>query len=116
MSGLIGIVTRPASWLVEKSQGESTILDAGALLPMPDNHEDRGIYATGGSIEATGDNLQSGQMIVFRPGDAITIKASLAWTRLMLVGGVKHLSQAARLMTCNGSSHCRTHSVRVGRI
>ncbi|MBV1929857.1 MAG: pirin family protein [Sulfitobacter sp.] len=63
------------------------VLEAGALLPMPDNHEDRGIYVTDGSIEVAGDTFQSGQMMVFRPGDAITVKAGPAGARLMLLGG-----------------------------
>ena len=63
------------------------ILEAGALLPMPDNHEDRGIYVTDGSIEVAGDTFHSGQMMVFRPGDAITVKAGPAGARLMLLGG-----------------------------
>ena len=63
------------------------VLEAGARLPMPDNHEDRGIYVTDGSIEVAGDVFQSGQMMVFRSGDAITVKAGLAGARLMLLGG-----------------------------
>ena len=63
------------------------VLEAGALLPMPDNHEDRGIYVTDGSIEVAGDTFQSGQMMVFRPGDAIAVKAGPAGARLMLLGG-----------------------------
>ena len=63
------------------------ILEAGAALPLPDNHEDRGIYITQGSIEVAGDNFSTGQMMVFRPGDAITVKAGPAGARLILLGG-----------------------------
>ncbi len=63
------------------------ILDAGASLPLPDNHEDRGIYVTQGSIDVAGDNFEAGQMMVFRPGDAITVKAGPAGARLILLGG-----------------------------
>ena len=63
------------------------VLEAGASLPMPDNHEDRGIYVTQGSIEVAGDNFEAGQMMVFRPGDAITVKAGPAGARLILLGG-----------------------------
>ncbi len=63
------------------------IIDAGASLPMPENHEDRGLYVTQGSVEVAGDVFDAGQMMVFRPGDAITIKAGPAGARLMLLGG-----------------------------
>lgn len=63
------------------------VLEAGAILPMPDNHEDRGIYVTQGSIEVAGDNFDAGQMMIFRPGDAITVKAGPAGARLILLGG-----------------------------
>lgn len=63
------------------------ILEAEAALPLPDNHEDRGLYVTQGSIEVAGDNFAAGQMMVFRPGDTITIKAGPAGARLILLGG-----------------------------
>lgn len=62
-------------------------LAAGALLPLPDNHEDRGVYVLEGSIEIAGDQFDSGQMMVFRPGDAITLKAGPRGARLMVLGG-----------------------------
>ncbi len=63
------------------------VLQAGASLPLPDNHEDRGLYITQGSIEIAGTSYDAGQMMVFRPGDAMTIKAGPAGARLMLLGG-----------------------------
>lgn len=63
------------------------VLEAGANLPLPDNHEDRGLYITQGSIEVAGDDFSAGQMMVFRPGDAITVKAGPAGARLILLGG-----------------------------
>jgi redox-sensitive bicupin YhaK (pirin superfamily) len=62
------------------------MLDAGARLPLPDNHEDRGIYVLEGEIEIAGQAFDAGKMMVFRPGDPITITA-LAPSRLMLLGG-----------------------------
>lgn len=62
-------------------------LEPGARLPMPDNHEDRGIYVMSGSIEIAGDTFQSGRMMVFRPGDKISVTAGPAGARLMLLGG-----------------------------
>src|SRR5690606_12539594 len=63
------------------------ILVGGAKLPLPDNHEDRGIYVTDGSVLIAGQEFESGQMMVFRPGDAITVTAGERGARLMLLGG-----------------------------
>ena len=50
------------------------VMDAGAHLPMPDNHEDRGLYVTEGEIQIAGQAFEAGRMMVFRPGDAITVR------------------------------------------
>jgi len=63
------------------------VLAAGASFPLPDNHEDRGIYVTEGSIEVAGDTFPAGRMMVFRPGDAISAKAGPQGARLMVLGG-----------------------------
>ena len=63
------------------------VLAAGASFPLPDNHEDRGIYVTEGSIEVAGDTFEAGRMMVFRPGDAISAKAGPQGARLMVLGG-----------------------------
>ncbi|MGJ7041611.1 redox-sensitive bicupin YhaK (pirin superfamily) [Shinella sp. BE166] len=63
------------------------VLEAGAKLPLPDNHEDRGLYVTQGSVLIAGEEFLAGRMMVFRPGDPITITAGEAGARLMLLGG-----------------------------
>ena len=63
------------------------VLEAGASFPLPDDHEDRGIYVTEGSIEVAGDDFEAGRMMVFRPGDRISAKAGAEGARLMLLGG-----------------------------
>lgn len=63
------------------------VLEPGAALPLPDNHEDRGLYITEGAIEVAGDRFESGRMMVFRPGDAISVRAQENGARLMLLGG-----------------------------
>lgn len=50
-------------------------LAGGSRLPLPDNHEDRGIYIVEGSISVAGQDFQAPQMMVFRPGDRITVVA-----------------------------------------
>ena len=61
-------------------------LDEGARIPLPVEHEDRGIYITQGEIEIAGESYGEGQMMVFRPGDEITITARRP-SRLILLGG-----------------------------
>lgn len=63
------------------------ILQPGAKLPLPDNHEDRGIYVMSGSVIIAGETFEAGRMMVFRPGDPITVVAGERGTRLMLLGG-----------------------------
>ncbi|MBO9403256.1 pirin family protein [Shimia sp. R9_3] len=63
------------------------VLQPGAKLPMPDNHEDRGLYVVQGAVEIAGDVFEPGQMMVFRPGDAITAVAGPQGARLMALGG-----------------------------
>ena len=62
-------------------------LEAGAKLPMPDNHEDRGAYIVEGSVTIGGDEFLPGQMMVFRPGDRVSMTAGPAGARVMLLGG-----------------------------
>lgn len=61
-------------------------LTPGARLPLPENHEDRGIYITEGSIELADKTYETAQMLVFEDGPA-TIKAGPNGARVMLFGG-----------------------------
>jgi redox-sensitive bicupin YhaK (pirin superfamily) len=63
------------------------VLDAGAQIPLPDDQEDRGVYVVSGEITVAGDRFEAGQMIVFRPGDRISLGAGEAGARLVLLGG-----------------------------
>ena len=63
------------------------VLAPGATLPLPEDHEDRGIYVTQGSVEIAGERFEAGRMMVFRPGDAITVRAGEQGARLMALGG-----------------------------
>lgn len=58
-----------------------------ARFPLPTDHEDRGIYITEGSIRIVGQEYEAGQMMVFRPGDEITVAAGDRGARLMALGG-----------------------------
>jgi len=58
-----------------------------ARLPMPDDHEDRGAYVLSGTVTVAGQTFEAGRMLVFRPGDAITLAAGDQGARVMLLGG-----------------------------
>lgn len=59
---------------------------AGTALPLPVEHEERGVYVAEGTIEVAGQSFEEGRLLVFRPGDAITLRAR-SNARLMLLGG-----------------------------
>lgn len=61
-------------------------LDAGAALPLPDDHAERGAYVIEGEVEVAGEGYVAGRLLLFRPGDAITLRARRA-SRVLLVGG-----------------------------
>ena len=63
------------------------LLQPGASLPLPDNHEDRGVYVLQGSVSTGGQSFEAGRMLVFRPGDRMSVQAGPAGARLMLLGG-----------------------------
>ncbi|MFY9294824.1 MAG: pirin family protein [Methylorubrum rhodinum] len=62
-------------------------LEPGSRLPLPDDHEDRGIYVVEGSISVAGRDYAAAQIMVFRPGDRITVAAGERGARLMILGG-----------------------------
>lgn len=78
--------TAPAFMYSETFYADVT-LEAGRLLPMPDDHEDRGIYIVDGAISIASHDYEAGQMMVFRPGDRITVAAGDRGARLMILGG-----------------------------
>jgi redox-sensitive bicupin YhaK (pirin superfamily) len=61
-------------------------LSAGASLPLGPEHEERGLYLVSGGVEVADERFEKGRLLIFRPGDAITITA-LTPARFMLLGG-----------------------------
>lgn len=61
-------------------------LDAGLSVPLDPDHEERAIYVVEGEIEIAGDRHSGPCLLVFRPGDAITVRANSA-ARMMFLGG-----------------------------
>ncbi len=62
------------------------MLDAGASAPLDAAHEERASYVTEGEIEVAGDKFEAPQLLIFRPGDRITVTATRP-SRLMFLGG-----------------------------
>jgi redox-sensitive bicupin YhaK (pirin superfamily) len=62
-------------------------LAPGAKMPLPDNHEDRGLYILSGEISIAGQTFEAGRMMTFRPGDRIALAAGPEGARVMLLGG-----------------------------
>lgn len=62
-------------------------LDPGAAMPLPDDHEDRGVYVLDGQVTIGGQTSEAGQMMVFRPGDRVSMRAGEQGARVMLLGG-----------------------------
>ncbi len=63
------------------------VLAPGAAIPLPDDHEDRGVYILSGEVTVGGQSFETGRMLVFRPGDRISVRAGDQGARLMLLGG-----------------------------
>ncbi|MCZ7592417.1 MAG: pirin family protein [Kiritimatiellae bacterium] len=62
-------------------------LDPSAIIPLPDEHEDRGVYVVEGSVSVAGQNFDAGRMMVFRSGDKVGLQAGPHGARLMMLGG-----------------------------
>lgn len=65
-------------------------LAGGARLPVPPTHEERAAYVVEGSVEVARDSgtFEAGQLMVFKPGEEITLAAAESSpARLMLLGG-----------------------------
>jgi len=78
--------TAPIALGFEAFYADAT-LDPRASLPMPDTHEDRGAYVLQGSVTVSGQTFGPGHMLVFRPGDRISLRAGDQGARVMLLGG-----------------------------
>jgi redox-sensitive bicupin YhaK (pirin superfamily) len=62
------------------------VLAPGAVLPLDPAYEERAIYIASGEIDIAGDLFGAGRLLVFRPGDRISVLAT-SNARLMLLGG-----------------------------
>jgi len=62
------------------------MLQAGAAVPLDPDYDERGVYIVSGEIDVAGDRFEAGRLLVFRPGDRITIRAH-SDARFMMLGG-----------------------------
>ena len=79
--GVASPVGRLSDWLYAE-----VVLDAGAAAPLDADTEERAIYVAEGEVDIAGDRFAAPSLLVFRPGDAITVRA-VRRCRLMLLGG-----------------------------
>ncbi len=61
-------------------------LTAEATIPLPAEHEERAIFVCEGAIAVADDEFKPGQLLVFNPGDEITIIAKEN-SRMLFFGG-----------------------------
>ncbi|KKB08588.1 pirin family protein [Devosia chinhatensis] len=61
-------------------------LGQGMSAPLDTDYEERAIYLVSGSVRIAGDVFEGPRLLVFRPGDAITVTATTP-ARMMFLGG-----------------------------
>ena len=79
--GVTAPVTTSSDWVYAEVR-----LDAECAMPLDATYEERALYVTEGEVEIAGDRFAAPQLLVFAPGDAITVRAK-ARSRLMIFGG-----------------------------
>jgi len=62
------------------------VLKAGTTLPLDASHEERAVYVIEGEIDVAGDKFGPQRLLVFKAGDAITIRAATD-THFVIAGG-----------------------------
>jgi redox-sensitive bicupin YhaK (pirin superfamily) len=77
--------TSPVGMLSDWLYAE-VVLEADARAPLDPDQEDRAIYVVEGEVEIAGERFEGPRLLIFRPGDRITVRA-LRRSRLMFFGG-----------------------------
>jgi redox-sensitive bicupin YhaK (pirin superfamily) len=62
------------------------LLQPGAGAPLDPDYEERAIYVVEGEVEIAGESFEGPRLLIFRPGDRISVRAKRR-ARLMLLGG-----------------------------
>ena len=63
-------------------------MQEGAVLDLPPEHEERGVYVVEGSVQVGGDAVPPQHMALLRPWTGVHLEARTS-ARLMLLGGTK---------------------------
>ena len=79
--GVRSPVERLSEWFYAE-----VMLDPGAAAPLDADYEERAIYVVDGEIEIAGDRFEGPRLLIFRPGDRITVRA-VGGSRMMFLGG-----------------------------
>jgi redox-sensitive bicupin YhaK (pirin superfamily) len=79
--GKVAPVAGLSSWFYAEVR-----IAAGRSAPLDNDYEERAIYVADGEIEVAGDSFEGPRLLIFRPGDRITIKAK-SDCRMMFLGG-----------------------------
>src|SRR5258708_7962717 len=79
--GIASSVAMVSPWFYTEVSTEQ-----GASVPLDPDHEERAIYLVDGEVEISGDRFEGPRLLIFRPGDRITVKATKP-TRMMFLGG-----------------------------
>src|SRR5690606_6564441 len=61
-------------------------LEPGAAFPLDPVFDERAVYVVAGRLQIAGDEFDAGRLLVFRPGDAVTIRSEDG-CRLLALGG-----------------------------
>jgi len=77
--------TSPVGMLSEWLYSE-VVLAPGASAPLDPDQEERAIYVAEGEVDIAGETFECPRLLIFRPGDRITVRA-LRRARLMFLGG-----------------------------
>lgn len=62
------------------------VMAPGAVLPLDPDYDERAMYVVSGEIDIGGDTFGPGQLLVFRPGDRISVLA-MTQARMIVLGG-----------------------------
>ena len=62
------------------------MLAAGVVLPLPREQVERAVYILSGSVEIAGEVFEEPRLLIFRPEDAISVRA-VSEARIVVVGG-----------------------------
>lgn len=84
--GGLGGLTSPVKTYSDTLYVDLTLAPGGSF-PFDAEHEERAVYILSGEVEIAGDRFAADQLLVFRPGDQITLSAGAAGCHLMLFGG-----------------------------